>query len=171
GWKSFVTSVTIAFMPNDSSPSPCPHVRAPWTIRHSPRALRTLSPAMRKARRGKNAGGLFVLHPVDDESTTVRRSHVAAVMATGAAFPSPTLVLRGILLQLHQVGVELLLLIGGEDGAHRREPTLALLLHLRTQGLHLRTRRRRVPALPGRAGVCHGLSELVIRLLTLTQLL
>src|SRR5204863_2982276 len=87
--------------------------------------------------------------PVDDESTTVRRSHDAAVMATGAAFPSPTPVLRGILLQLRQVGVELLLLIGGEDGAHRRESTLALLLHLRTQRLHLRTRRRRCAALPG----------------------
>jgi hypothetical protein len=120
--------------------------------------MRTAYPKNEKKPAGRTPDGLFVLLEIDDGSPTVRRSHVPAVTTSGTAIST----LAGVLLPLRDVRVELLQLIGREDGTHRRDLSFTLLLHLRTERLHLRPRRRGVAALPSRARIGHGLPELLV---------
>src|SRR5690348_7735797 len=143
----------------------------PSHVREHESQERTLRKTEKNNPPGHHPGGCFVLPTVADDLPTVRRSRVLAAAAAAAAFPTRVLALRGVLLPLRDVRVELLLLIGREDRSHRRELTLTLLLHLRTQRLHLRARARGVALLTHRAGILHRLAELVIGLLALSQLL
>src|SRR5689334_14475340 len=143
----------------------------PSQLRERESQERTLRKAKKNDPPGQSSQRVFCPPTVADELPTVRRSRVLAVMAAAAAVPTRILALCRVLLPRRDVRVELLLLIRCEDRSHRRELTLALLLHLRAQRLHLGAGAGGVALLTHFAGILHRLAELVIGLLALAQLL
>ena len=87
-------------------------------------------PTRCKKTRRINPAGLLSFLTIVDKSAIVRRPRVAAGPASITALATRFLTLRGVLLPLRHVRVELPLLLGREDRPHRRELPLARLLHL-----------------------------------------
>src|SRR5262245_28371347 len=79
--------------------------------------------------------------------------------------------LLATLLHRGNVRIELLLLVGSENRAERRDLTSALCIHLRAHLLHLRARRHGVTALTRIARFLHHRAKLLAALFHLGLLL
>src|SRR5215213_2984950 len=128
--------------------------------------------------RGGTTGGEGARAPAPPAATRERCYCDVRSLPTGRALARtvvapPTLrrALLRALLPRRDVGVELLLLIGVQDGAQRGDLVFALHVHLLADFLHLRARGHRVTTLPGLTRFLHDGAELLARLLHLRLLL